>query len=120
MNEFINNSASESLIESNKRIANMLKDQKNLTTQVDQNILIEPAELALLKSTETVGAQLSTSGNYNDSIDALVSLKSDIDAFFEQVMVNADDPQLKQARLSLLNNIRHLFLSVADISHLSA
>lgn len=120
VNEFINNSASESLIESNKRIANMLKDQKNLTTQVDQNILIEPAELALLKSTETVGTQLSTSDNYNDSIDALVSLKSDIDAFFEQVMVNADDPQLKQARLSLLNNIRHLFLSVADISHLSA
>ena len=120
VNEFTNNSAAESLIESNKRIANMLKDQQDITTQIDQNILFEPAELALLKSTEDVGKQLSASDNYNDSIDALVGLKSDIDAFFEQVMVNADDQQLKQARLSLLNNIRHLFLSVADISHLSA
>jgi glycyl-tRNA synthetase beta chain len=49
----------------------------------------------------------------------LISLKVSIDTFFDEVMVNADDKQLKQARLSLIYWVRSLFLSVADVSYLS-
>ncbi len=120
LNEFTLNSASESLIEANKRIANMLKEHKDLGIQVDNSVLVEPAEKALFTATQTVANQLAGSSNYTQSMNELLSLKDAIDAFFDQVMVNTDDEALKQARLTLLNWIRSLFLSVADVSHLSA
>jgi glycyl-tRNA synthetase beta chain len=49
----------------------------------------------------------------------LLSLKDTIDTFFDEVMVNTDDETLKRSRLTLLNWIRALFLSVADVSYLS-
>jgi len=120
LNEFTNNSASESLIEANKRIANMLKDHQDLGIEVDTNVLVEPAEKALFEATQTVANKLDGNGDYTQSMSELLSLKDTIDTFFDQVMVNADDAALKQARLTLLNWIRSLFLSVADVSHLSS
>lgn len=119
LNEFTNDSASASLIEANKRIANMLKDHHELGTQVDSSVLVEAAEKALFEATTAVAKQLSSSDNYTQSMRELLSLKDTIDTFFDQVMVNADDEALKRSRLTLLNWIRALFLSVADVSYLS-
>lgn len=119
LNIFIADEASVSLIEANKRIANMLKDHQQLSINVDQSVLIEPAEKALYAATNTVASGLVESSDYIDNINQLISLKTSIDTFFDEVMVNADDVQLKTARLSLINWVRSLFLSVADVSHLS-
>jgi len=116
---FTKDEASASLIEANKRIANMLKDHQGLSIEVDQSILIESAEKALFKATGLVASKLAKSTNYIDNMQQLISLKVSIDTFFDEVMVNADDKQLKQARLSLINWVRSLFLSVADVSYLS-
>jgi len=51
---------------------------------------------------------------------SLLDLKDVIDTFFETVMVNADDLELREARLMLISRVRALFLSVADISYLSS
>ncbi len=120
LNEFTNDSASQSLIEANKRIANMLKDHQDLGIDVDTSVLVEPAEKALFAATQTVANQLDGNNDYTQSMGELLSLKETIDTFFDQVMVNADDAKLKQARLTLLNWVRSLFLSVADVSYLSS
>jgi glycyl-tRNA synthetase beta chain (EC 6.1.1.14) len=119
LNEFTNDSASASLIEANKRIANMLKDHQDLGIQVDSSVLVEAAEKALFEATTAVAKQLNSSNDYTQSMRELLSLKETIDTFFDQVMVNADDEILKRSRLTLLNWIRALFLSVADVSYLS-
>ncbi len=120
LNEFTNDSASESLIEANKRIANMLKDHQDLGIEVNPGVLVESAERALFEATQSVANRLDGSSDYTQSMNELLSLKDTIDDFFDQVMVNADDASLKHARLTLLNWIRSLFLSVADVSHLSS
>ena len=119
LNAFISDSASASLIEANKRIANMLKDQGNLDTQVDSSVLVAPEEKQLLDRTTQVAKSLQDEKDYTQSMHALLSLKDDIDGFFDNVMVNTEDVQLKTARLKLINWIRSLFLSVADVSRLA-
>jgi glycyl-tRNA synthetase beta chain len=57
-------------------------------------------------------------GEYTDALACLAALKEPIDAFFDCVMVNADDPALRNNRLNLLKHLRELFLQVADISQL--
>ncbi|MDC0904761.1 DALR anticodon-binding domain-containing protein, partial [Candidatus Thioglobus sp.] len=81
---------------------------------------VEDAEKALFAATQSVSDQLSNSKDYAASMNELISLKASIDNFFDQVMVNSDVAELKQARLNLINWVRSLFLSVADVSHLSA
>jgi len=119
LNIFINNSASKSLIEANKRIFNMLKDQNNLDTDVDTNILTEVAEKRLHNSTIELSSIIYGSKDYVSNMSQLVGLKSDIDSFFEEVMVNVEDEKIRNSRLSLLYSVRSLFLSVADVSYLS-
>ncbi|ALE52897.1 glycine-tRNA synthetase subunit beta [Candidatus Thioglobus autotrophicus] len=120
LNIFTQDQAAESLIEANKRIANMLKDQKNLSIEVDASVLVEKAEKTLFAQTQAVAEKLSNSTDYASSMSELISLKVSIDQFFDQVMVNSDVAELKQARLNLIYWVRSLFLSVADVSHLSA
>jgi glycyl-tRNA synthetase beta chain len=120
LNIFTQDKASDSLIEANKRIANMLKDQNNLSTKVDVSVLVEDAEKTLFAATQSVSNKILNSKDYAASMNELISLKSSIDNFFDQVMVNSDVAELKQARLNLINWVRSLFLSVADVSYLSA
>ena len=120
LNIFTQDQAAESLIEANKRIANILKDQQNLSIEVDASVLIEKAEKTLFAQTQAVAEKLSNSTDYAASMSELISLKVSIDQFFDQVMVNSDVAELKQARLNLIHWVRSLFLSVADVSHLSA
>jgi len=82
--------------------------------------LIEDSEQKLFQATESIAKQLSEQKDYKTIVRSLLELKEVIDTFFDTVMVNVDDIELKLARLKLINRVRSLFLSVADISYLSS
>jgi glycyl-tRNA synthetase beta chain len=119
LNVFTQQSESTGLIEANKRIANMLKDYEG-GAEVDISLLLEASEISLFEATEAVSDQLSGQKDYQAIMTSLVGLKSAIDSFFDNVMVNAEEPNLRKARLGLISRVRALFLSVADISYLSS
>ena len=119
LNVFTQQSESTGLIEANKRIANMLKDYEG-GAEVDISLLLEVSEISLFEATEAVSDQLSGQKDYQAIMTSLVGLKSAIDSFFDNVMVNAEEPNLRKARLALISRVRALFLSVADISYLSS
>lgn len=112
--------AAESLAAANKRVGNILaKFDGELPTTVDNSLLVETAEKELAAKVETVVAALApvfAVGDYQQALTELASLREPVDAFFDNVMVMADDEQLKVNRLALLNLLRNQFLQVADIS----
>ena len=120
LNEFTQKNESKSLIESNKRIKNILKDFEGDHTKLNSKKLIEESEKKLYKATELITKQLTEKQDYKAIMRSLLDLKDVIDTFFESVMVNADDLELREARLMLISRVRALFLSVADISYLSS
>lgn len=106
------------LAENNKRVANILAKADTVQGAVDPQSLIEPAEQALYEAIESAKASvqpLNDDGDYQGVLMTLVSLSEPLTQFFDHVMVNADDETLKRNRLALLNQVRGLFLSVADI-----
>ena len=120
LNEFIKHSESRSLIEANKRIANILKDCDDIEPKVNFKLFEEEAEIKLYQATQTIAEKLNKEKDYESIMSSLLALKEVIDNFFDNVMVNVEDTKLRQARLSLIKSVRKLFLSVADISHLSS
>ena len=108
------------MIESNKRIANILKDFDGNYKELTSKMLIEEVEQKLFKATELITRQLTNNKDYNLIMESLLNLKDDIDNFFDSIMVNVEDPDLRKARLMLISRVRSLFLSVADISFLSS
>ena len=120
LSEFTQNEDSKSLIESNKRIANILKDSNEKNEKLNPKILIDDSEVKLFNATVSLSKQLSEIKDYKEVMKSLIDLKDLIDSFFDNVMVNADDEKLKSSRLALIRRIRVLFLSVADISYLSS
>lgn len=112
------------LAAANKRVSNILFKLGDGTVPelIDPTLLQEGAEKNLaealkLKSFEV--EPLFASRNYTTSLTTLASLKEPIDAFFDDVMVMVDDDALRNNRIALLNQLRQLFLHVADISLLS-
>jgi glycyl-tRNA synthetase beta chain len=83
-------------------------------------MLLEESEKKLYKVTELITKQLTEKQDYKAIMRSLLDLKDVIDIFFETVMVNADDLEVREARLMLISRVRALFLSVADISYLSS
>ena len=120
LNEFIQSENSKSLIEANKRIANILKDSNEKNETLNPKILIDDSEIKLFNASESLSKKLSGSKDYQEVMKSLIDLKDSIDSFFDNVMVNTDDDKLKSSRLALIRKIRLLFLSVADISYLSS
>ncbi|EKO3558674.1 glycine--tRNA ligase subunit beta [Vibrio metschnikovii] len=112
--------AAEALAAANKRVGNILaKFAGQLPAEVDLALLQEPAEKALAQDVAVMSEALEpafASGNYQQALSQLASLREPVDAFFDNVMVMADDEALKQNRLTLLNDLRNLFLQIADIS----
>jgi len=107
------------LAAANKRVANILAKETVSVGGVDSALLIEPAEKALYETLETLEPQvhpLLAKSDYTPALSQLAALRAPIDAFFESVMVNADDAALRLNRLRLLTRLRALFLSVADVS----
>ncbi|PST85631.1 glycine--tRNA ligase subunit beta [Photobacterium sp. NCIMB 13483] len=112
--------AAESLAAANKRVGNILaKFDGELPATINNSLLVETAEKELTQKVETVVATLApvfAAGDYQQALTELASLREPVDAFFDNVMVMADDEQLKVNRLALLNLLRNQFLQVADIS----
>ncbi len=107
------------LAAANKRVANILAKETVSVGGVDAVLLVEPAEKALYETLETLEPQvhpLLAKSDYTPALSQLAALRAPIDAFFESVMVNADDAALRLNRLRLLTRLRALFLSVADVS----
>ena len=107
------------LAAANKRVANILAKETVSVGGVDAALLVEPAEKALYETLETLEPQvhpLLAKSDYTPALSQLAALRAPIDAFFESVMVNADDAALRLNRLRLLTRLRALFLSVADVS----
>ncbi|NOH35206.1 glycine--tRNA ligase subunit beta [Vibrio chagasii] len=112
--------AAEALAAANKRVGNILaKFDGELAADIDLALLQEDAEKALAENvavmTEALEPAFAT-GNYQEALSKLAALREPVDAFFDNVMVMADDEALKKNRLTLLNNLRNLFLQIADIS----
>ena len=112
-----------SLAESNKRVANILS--KNATeynlTHIDSTLLTLEAEQVLVADIALIEpkiAHLCSEQNYEEALSTIVTLKPAIDNFFETVMVMDENIALRINRLAILNNLRTLFLSIADISYL--
>ncbi|MGY5540093.1 glycine--tRNA ligase subunit beta [Vibrio brasiliensis] len=112
--------AAEALAAANKRVGNILaKFDGELAAEIDLALLQEDAEKALAESVEVMTEALEpafATGNYQEALSKLADLREPVDAFFDNVMVMADDEALKTNRLTLLNNLRNLFLQIADIS----
>ncbi|WP_026240596.1 glycine--tRNA ligase subunit beta [Thiobacillus thioparus] len=112
------------LAAANKRVGNILKKAEGeMGTDVAPDRLVEAAEKALFASVNEIAPQADAafeSGDYTASLQALAALKAPVDAFFDSVMVNTDDPALKANRLALLNQLHRTMNRVADLSRLAA
>ncbi len=112
--------AAAALAAANKRVGNILaKNDVTSGGQVNPELLQEAAEQALANQVAALTESLSpvfAKGDYQTALTELASLRESVDAFFDSVMVMADDEALKQNRLALLTQLRGLFLQIADIS----
>ncbi|AOV95492.1 glycine--tRNA ligase subunit beta [Edwardsiella hoshinae] len=108
------------LAAANKRVSNILaKSTDILADQVQASRLKEAAEIRLAANLITLQEKLAplfAAGQYQEALVELATLRQPVDDFFEQVMVMADDEQVRINRLTLLSKLRDLFLQVADIS----
>ena len=112
--------SAEALAAANKRVSNILaKVEGEISTEIDRTLLVEAEEKALAEQVIALQAELAPlfeKGEYQTALDCLAGLREVVDNFFDKVMVNAEDPKLRQNRQAILNNLRNLFLQVADIS----
>jgi glycyl-tRNA synthetase beta chain len=112
------------LAAANKRIGNILKKSEgDVDAAVKEVALIEPAEKALyaaMQSTVPAANAQFEAGDYTASLQTLAALRTPVDAFFDGVMVNAEDAALKANRLGLLKQLHEAMNRVADLSRLAA
>ena len=112
------------LAAANKRIRNILKKAEGeVPATIDPTLFIEDAERVLadaLHAALTDTDATLAARDYVDVLSRLASLRPSVDAFFDEVMVNADDPQVRDNRLALLKKLADRLGSVAAIEHLSA
>jgi glycyl-tRNA synthetase beta chain len=112
------------LAAANKRIGNILKKAEGPIPAIEDHALLsEPAELALAEAVEAVYGETGHALAHADYVDALAHLarlRPQVDAFFDGVMVNVDDPVIRNNRLALLKRLADRLGSVAAIEHLSA
>src|SRR5471030_1319905 len=112
--------AAASLAAANKRVSNILaKATDKLNQDVQAAKLREVAEIQLATHLTVLRDKLQplfAEGRYQDALVELAALREPVDAFFDQVMVMADDDAVRINRLTLLDQLQKLFLRVADIS----
>jgi glycyl-tRNA synthetase beta chain len=113
-----------SLAAANKRISNILKKAEGaVDAKVDAALLAEAAEqqlFAALSAVQPDADRRFEQGEYAASLQALAALKSPVDAFFDGVMVNAEDAALRANRLGLLKTLHGAMNRVADLARLAS
>jgi len=113
---------SAALAAANKRISNILKKTDDVDAHVSEILLQETAEKALHAAMQTVLPQAQIqwqAGDYTASLQTLAALRAPVDAFFEDVMVNAEQLDLRLNRLGLLKSLHLAMNRVADLSKLA-
>ena len=111
--------SAEALAAANKRVSNILAKADVAIGEINLTACVEPAEKALAEAVLALRTEvqpLIAQGDYTAVLDKLANLRAPVDSFFDNVMVNAEDPVLRQNRLAILNTLQDLFLQVADIS----
>jgi glycyl-tRNA synthetase beta chain len=112
------------LAAANKRVGNILKKvEGEVSGKVDDALLQEAAEQALHQALSEIAPKADTAfaaGDYTASLQVLAALREPVDAFFDNVMVNAEDEKLRANRLALLAQLHRAMNRVADISKLAA
>ncbi|WP_434103258.1 glycine--tRNA ligase subunit beta [Haemophilus influenzae] len=111
--------SAEALAAANKRVSNILAKADAAIGEINLTACVEPAEKALAEAVLVLRTEvqpLIAQGDYTAVLDKLANLRAPVDSFFDNVMVNAEDPALRQNRLAILNTLQGLFLQVADIS----
>ena len=111
--------SAEALAAANKRVSNILAKADAAIGEINLTACVEPAEKALAEAVLALRTEvqpLIAQGDYTTVLDKLANLRAPVDSFFDNVMVNAEDPVLRQNRLAILNTLQGLFLQVADIS----
>ena len=114
---------SASLAAANKRITNILKKNESVHGEVQPSLLTDAAEQRLygaMTETRLEVDRAFASGDFSGTLKALAALRDDVDAFFNDVMVMADDVALRTNRLALLNTLHGIMNRVADIAKLAA
>jgi glycyl-tRNA synthetase beta chain len=114
---------SASLAAANKRITNILKKTEAPSSEVSPELLQEEAERKLYEAIKRVRPDVDAAfarGDFTGTLQTLARLRDDVDAFFNDVMVMADDLALRNNRLALLSTLHGMMNRVADISKLAA
>ncbi|OSM97743.1 MULTISPECIES: glycine--tRNA ligase subunit beta [Lonsdalea] len=108
------------LAAANKRVSNILaKSTESLNHSVQASLLKEKEEIQLATYVTALNSKLEpwfAEGRYQEALVELAQLREPVDSFFDKVMVNAQEQDVRINRLTLLNELRNLFLKVADIS----
>jgi glycyl-tRNA synthetase beta chain len=115
--------ASAALAAANKRIANILKKAPASARHFNAAALHEAEEQALAAALDAVAGELEprlASGDHAGALVALAGLREPVDAFFDAILVMAEDPQVRDNRFALLERLQQLFLRIADIAKLHA
>ena len=111
-----------SLAEANKRIVNILRKSDATHGQLDESLLQQVEEQRLFKVMHEVNDKITlyvAQGNYADSLDVTTRVQPSVTAFFDNVMVNADDARLRANRHALLRELGEMLNQVADLSKLA-
>ncbi len=111
------------LAAANKRVGNILKKAEGVPDEIDPDRFVEPAERELFAALQAILPQATAAhegGDYADSLRALAGLRATVDAFFDGVMVNAEDPALRDNRLALLGRLHGVMNRVADLGRLAS
>ena len=112
----------ESLAAANKRVRNILRKAEFAPGRTDPALLAEPAEQALHAALGRIRSDVeakAAAGEYTESLRLLARVRPEVDRFFEDVLVNTEDPALRTNRLRLLAELEHVLNRVADISRLA-
>ena len=122
--QFRGQAQAAALAAAHKRVSNLLAKAEELdaTAEVSANLLHEEAEQALARTLAELDAgnrEDLAAGRYAAALRRMAALQGPVDAFFDGVMVNAQDPDLRRNRLALLSQLRRQFLAVADLSLLA-
>ncbi len=120
--QFADDPRADSLIAANKRTSNLLKQAEEVSIgEVNDTLLTEEVEKQLFNEICNVEQSLASrlkQADYPSALAALSTLKTPVDAFFDQVMVMCDDTALRANRLALLKRLRELIIDIADLAQL--
>jgi glycyl-tRNA synthetase beta chain len=121
MHTFMQLPEAANLAAANKRISNILRQADATATKLDPALFETSAEISLLAAITSLDKEIAPflkTGDYTAVLSRLAALRSPVDAFFEKVMVLAEDPVQRGNRLALLGRLQNMFLQIADLSRI--